>query len=151
MGVVSTVSRVQTVGFWVETNCLTTIAFCLKMCGYFQSFTLIVLLGRFPFLRYCRPQRTLKARAYIFHATTLQIPAAGELSDSDPWSGPIWQLSNFPRFQSANWSRRNEWLWSMSRAIIDRSSSENSCVPFKNWLVGPDSGPGKWNATLIVC
>ena len=36
-----------------------------------------------------------KARAYIFPATTLQIPAlwltvAGELSGSDPWARPFW-------------------------------------------------------------
>ena len=36
-----------------------------------------------------------KARAYIFPATILQLPAlwptgAGELSGSDPWAGPFW-------------------------------------------------------------
>ena len=44
-------------------------------------------------------------------------------------------------------SGRTERLWSMSRAILARTSSENSCVPFKNWLVGPDR-LDVWKATL---
>ena len=37
----------------------------------------------------------------------------------------------------ANQSGRTEWLWSISKSILARTSSENSCVPFKNWLIGP--------------
>ena len=54
-----------------------------------------------------------KACGHIFPATTLQIP---ELADE-----------------------RTEWLRSTSRAILARISPENSCISFKNWLVGPDN------------
>ena len=37
----------------------------------------------------------------------------------------------------ADRSGRNKRLWSMSRSILARTSFENSCVPFMNWLVGP--------------
>ena len=41
------------------------------------------------------------------------------------------QLSKFPRFDRPK--RKN---WSMVRDILARTCSENSCVSFKNWLVG---------------
>ena len=34
----------------------------------------------------------------------------------------------------ADRSGRTEWLWSMSRTVPSRTSSENLWVPFKNWL-----------------
>ena len=93
-----------------------------------MSAKLFLCLGRFPFARSDRPKfeknwfwpvlngKVELARAYIFPATTLQIPAlwptgAGELSGSE--------------------------------AILVRASSENSFVPFKNWLVRP-ARPNKW-------
>ena len=49
------------------------------------------------------------------------------------------------RFSRHNF-RNSRALADRSRAILDRTSSENSCVPFKNWLVGLDR-PDKWKAT----
>ena len=57
-----------------------------------------------------------KARAYVFPATTLQIPAlwptgAGELSGSDPWAGLFWPESvlRTRAFHSrADWSDRTD-------------------------------------------
>ena len=43
---------------------------------------------------------------------------------------------------------RTARLWSMSRAILARTISENSYVPFKNWLVGP-ARPVKEKANLL--
>ena len=50
----------------------------------------------------------------------------------------------------ANWSRRTERLWSMSRGSLPRTSSESSCVPFKNGLVGPDTGQMESNLRLYL-
>ena len=36
-----------------------------------------------------------------------------------------------------NIMQRTDRVWFMSRAILAETSSENSCVPLKNWLVGP--------------
>ena len=44
-------------------------------------------------------------------------------------------------------SGRTERLRSISRDLLARTSSENSCVPFKNWMAGPDR-PDKWKVTL---
>ena len=58
----------------------------------------------------------------------------------------------FPRRNSPNFradlSGRTKRFWSMSRVILARTSSENSCVPFKKWLVGP-TRPDEWKTTLI--
>ena len=84
--------------------------------------------SRFPFAQSGRPKRTGpvqfkgKVRGTRVHLCRDNSPNSRALAD---------------------WSWRTERLWSMSRDILARTSSENLCVPFKNWLVGLD----RWKAT----
>ena len=80
-------------------------------------------------------------------------PTKKSSSGKFKWKGPR-RARTFSRHNSPNsraladWSERTERLWSMSRAILARTNLESSCVPFKNWLVGP-ARSDEWKETLL--
>ena len=53
-----------------------------------------------------------------------------------------------PTLNLVNRKGRAERLWSISRAFLTRTRSENSSIPFKNWLVGPDR-LDKWKTSSM--
>ena len=76
------------------------------------------LVDRFPFVRSDGPRRTGSSQFIL--------------------KGQSWRARTFfpQQLSLADRSRRTEWLWSISRVILAKTSSENSWVPFENWQVG---------------